>query len=53
MVYTIFLIFAQHIDCGYSLQSPKRDSSSRYPQSVLSRNRKKIMSTSVNPSFTV
>ena len=33
-VYIIFLIFAQNIDCGYSLEPPRRDGSNEYPQSM-------------------
>ena len=40
----IFLISAQNIDCGYSLE---------YPQSMFLSRNKKIMYTPVNPSFTV
>ena len=38
----IFLIFfAQNIDCGYSLEPPRRGGSNEYPQSMfLSRNKK-------------
>ena len=37
-VYIIFLISAQNIDCGYSLEPPRRGGSNEYPQSnVLSR----------------
>ena len=37
----IFLISAQNIDCGYSLEPPQRGSSNKYPQSMfLSRNKK-------------
>ena len=37
----IFHISAQNIDCGYSLEPPRRCSSNEYPQSMfLSRNRK-------------
>ena len=37
----IFLIFAQNIDCGYSLELPQRGGSNEYPQSMfLSRNKK-------------
>ena len=40
-VYIIFLIFAQNIDCGYSLEPPRRGGSNGYPQSMfLSRNKK-------------
>ena len=34
-VYIIFLIFAQIIDCGYSLESPRRCGSNEYPQSMI------------------
>ena len=38
----IFLIFAQNIDCGYSLEPHRRGGSNEYPQSIfLSRNKKK------------
>ena len=44
-----FPISAQNIDCGYSLEPPRRGGSNEYPQSMcLSRN-KKIMHTPVNP----
>ena len=37
----IFHISTQNIDCGYSLESPQRGSSNKYPQSLfLSRNKK-------------
>ena len=37
----IFLISAQNMDCGYSLEPPRRDGSNEYPQSMLlSRNKK-------------
>ena len=37
----IFLISAQNIDCGYSLEPPRRGGSNEYQQSmVLSRNKK-------------
>ena len=38
----IFLIFAQNIDCGYSLEPPQQGGSNVYPQSVLSKNKKNI-----------
>ena len=28
----IFLIFAQNIDCGYTLEPPRRDGSNEFPQ---------------------
>ena len=37
----IFHINAQNIDCGYSLEPPRRGGSNEYPQSMfLSRNKK-------------
>ena len=33
-VYIIFLISVQNIDCGYSLELPRRGSSNEYPQSM-------------------
>ena len=33
-VYIIFLISAQNIDCGYSLEPPRRGGSNVYPQSM-------------------
>ena len=49
----IFHISAQNIDCGYSLEPPRRGGSNEYPQFMsLSRN-KKILYTPVNPSFTI
>ena len=39
--YDNFNISAQNIDCGYSLEPPRRGGSSEYPQStVLSTNKK-------------
>ena len=36
-----FLICAQNIDCGYSLEPPRRGGSNEYPQSMFwSRNKK-------------
>ena len=33
-IYIIFLISAQNIDCGYSLEPPRRGGSKEYPQSM-------------------
>ena len=33
-VYIIFLISAQNIDCGYSLEPPRQGGSNEYPQSL-------------------
>ena len=45
----------ENIDCGYSLEPPRRGDSNEYPQSMfLGRNKKKkIMYTPVNPIFTI
>ena len=37
--FDIFLIFAQNIDCGYTLEPPRSD---KYPQSVLEEKIRKI-----------
>ena len=34
-VYINFLISAQNLDCGYSLEPPRRGCSNEYPQSVI------------------
>ena len=33
-LYIIFVISAQNIDCGYSLEPPRRSGSNEYPQSM-------------------
>ena len=33
-MFDIFLIFAQNIDCGYTLEPPQRGGSNEYPQSM-------------------
>ena len=46
----IFYNSAQNIDCGYSLEPPRRGGSNEYPQSMfLSKNKK----NNINPSFTI
>ena len=49
----MFHISAQNIDCGYSLERPRRGGSNEYPQSMILSRNKKIMYTPVNPSFTI
>ena len=49
----IFHISAQNIDCGYSLEPPRRGGSNEYPQSMFWTEIRKIMYTPVNPSFTI
>ena len=41
-IFEIFLIFAQNIDCGYTLELPRPGGSNEYPQSMFwSKNKKK------------
>ena len=48
----IFHILAQNIDCGYSLEPPRRGGSNEYPQSMFwAKKKRKIMYTPVNPSL--
>ena len=49
----IFRIPAQNIDCGYSLEPPRRGGSNEYPQSMFLNRNKKIMYTPVNPCFII
>ena len=49
----IFHISAQIIDCGYSLEPPRRGGCSKYPRSKFWAKIWKIMYTPVNSSFTV
>ena len=47
----IFLIFAQNIDCGYTLEPPRRGGSNEYPQSMFSSKNKKNRHTPANPKL--
>ena len=48
-----FIISAQKLDCGYSLETPRRGGSNEYPQSMfLNRNKKNNVPT-INPCFTM
>ena len=49
----IFHISAQNIDCGYSLEPPRRGGPNEYPQSMFLSRNKKIIYTPVNPSFLI
>ena len=51
--FDIFLIFAQNIDCGYTLVPPQRGGSNEYPQSMFWSKNKKNMYTRVNPTFSI
>ena len=52
-IFDIFLIFAQNIDCGYTLEPPQRGGSNEYPQSMFWSKNKKNMYTRVNPTFSI
>ena len=52
-MFDIFLIFAQNIDCGYTLEPPRRGGSNEYPQSMFWSKNKKNMYTPAYPSFTI
>ena len=47
----IFNIFAQNIDCGYSLEPPRRGGSNKYPQSMFLSKNKKNNVYSCKPQF--
>ena len=49
----IFRISGQNIDCGYSLEPPRRGGSNVYPQSIIFSKVRKIMYNPVNPNFTI
>ena len=46
--FDIFLIFAQNIDCGYTLEPPRRGGSNEYPQSMFWSKNKKNRYTPAN-----
>ena len=49
----IFFISAQNIDCGNSLEPPRRGGSNEYPQFMFLEEIRRIIYTPVNPSFTI
>ena len=51
--FDIFLIFAQNIDRGYSLEPPRRGGSNEYPQSMFWSKNKKNRYTLAYPSFSI
>ena len=51
--FDIFLIFAQNIDCGYTLEPPRRGGSNEYPQYMFWSKNKKNRYTPAYPSFTI
>ena len=52
-VFDIFLIFAQNIDSGYTLEPPRRGGSNEYPQSMFWSENKKNRYTPAYPSFSI
>ena len=52
-MFDIFLIFAQNIDCGYTLESTRRGGSNEYPQFMFCNKNKKNKYTPAYPSFAV
>ena len=51
--FDIFLIFAQNIDFGYTLEPPRRGGSNEYHQSMFWRKNKKNRYTPAYPSFVI
>ena len=51
--FDIFLIFAQNIECGYSLEPPRRGGSNEYPQSMFWSKNKKNRYNPAYPSFSM
>ena len=49
----IFLIFAQNIDCGYTLEPPRLGGSNEYPQSMFLSKNKKNRYNPAYPSFAI
>ena len=52
-IFNIFLIFAQNIDCGFTLEPPRRGGSNEYPQSMFWSKNKKNRYTPAYPSFAI
>ena len=50
-IFATFLIFAQNIDCGYTLELPRRGGSNEYPQSMFWSKNKKNRYTPAYPIF--
>ena len=51
--FDIFLIFAQNIDCGYTVEPPRQGGSNEYPQSMFWSKNKKNRYTPAYPSFAI
>ena len=52
-MFDIFDSFDQNIDCGYTLEPPRRGGSNEYPQSMFWIKNKEIWYTPAYPSFTL
>ena len=52
-LFSIFLIFAPNIDCGYTLEPPRQGGSNEYPQSMFWSKNKKNKYTPAYPSFAI
>ena len=52
-IFDIFLIFAQNIDSGYTLEPPRRGGSNEYPQSMFWSKKKKNRYIPAYPSFAI
>ena len=49
----VFLMFAHNIDCGYTLEPPRRCGSNEYPQSMFWSKNMKYRYTPAYPSFAI
>ena len=52
-IFDIFLIFAENVYCGYTLEPPRRGGSNEYPQSMFWSKNKKNKYNLAYPSFTI
>ena len=52
-IFDIFNMFVQNIDCGYTLEPPRRGGSNKYPQSMFWIKTKKNRYTPAKPSFSL
>ena len=49
--FEIFLLIAQNIDCGYTLEPPRRGGSNEYPPSMFLSKKKKNRYTPAYPNL--
>ena len=52
-IFNIFLIFAQNLDCGYTLEPPRRGGSNQYTQPMFWSKNKTNMYIPPCPSFAI